>query len=105
MGEQKASFIMVTELPPQERDDALAQLTGWTWRAEIKAIEKSFTFKDFSQAFGFMTRVALAAESQNHHPEWSNVYSRVTIRLSTHDCGGLSGRDIRLAHTIDTIAC
>ncbi|MBI2240602.1 MAG: 4a-hydroxytetrahydrobiopterin dehydratase [Magnetospirillum gryphiswaldense] len=95
---------MVTELTPEERDQALAQLTGWVWLPDHKAIEKSFRFKDFSQAFGFMARVALAAESQDHHPDWSNVYSKVTIRLSTHECGGVSHRDLRLAHTIDTIA-
>lgn len=104
MGQLKASFIMVTKLTPEQRDAALAELPGWRWLADQEAIEKSFIFKDFSQAFGFMTRVALAAESQNHHPDWSNVYSKVTIRLSTHDCGGLSSRDITLAHMIDTIA-
>jgi len=95
---------MVTILTPEERAAALAELSDWTWLPDRNAIERTFLFKDFSQAFGFMTRVALAAESQNHHPDWSNVYSKVSIRLSTHDCGGLSSRDVTLAHTIDTIA-
>ncbi|MBR9971248.1 4a-hydroxytetrahydrobiopterin dehydratase [Magnetospirillum sp. J10] len=94
---------MIQSLRHDERSRALAGLSGWKICPDRDAIEKSFTFKDFSQAFAFMTRVALAAERQDHHPEWSNVYNRVTIILSTHDCNGLSGKDITLAHTIDTI--
>ena len=68
------------------------------------AIKKSFTFGDFNEAFGFMTRVALRAEQLNHHPEWFNVYNKVTITLSTHDCQGLSERDITLANFIDSVS-
>lgn len=94
---------MIAPLAAAERDSALAELSGWRFDPTGNAIEKSFVFKDFSQAFGFMTRVALAAEARDHHPDWSNVYNRVVIRLSTHECGGVSRRDIELAHTIDTI--
>ena len=68
------------------------------------AIKKSFTFTDFSEAFGFMSRVALKAEQMNHHPEWFNVYNRVEVTLSTHECQGLSERDIKLASFMDTIS-
>ncbi|GBQ06383.1 pterin-4a-carbinolamine dehydratase [Acidiphilium acidophilum DSM 700] len=68
------------------------------------AIERKFVFKDFSEAFAFMARVALLAEKHDHHPEWTNVYNRVAITLSTHDAGGLSVRDIQLAEAIDMIA-
>lgn len=68
------------------------------------AIKKSFTFTDFSEAFGFMSRVALRAEQMNHHPEWFNVYNRVEVTLSTHECQGLSERDIKLASFMDTIS-
>lgn len=89
-------------LTTEERTQALADLSGWAPAPDRDAISKDFKFKDFSQAFGFMTRVALAAERLDHHPEWSNVYNRVRITLSTHDCGGLSRLDIELAHRIDT---
>ena len=94
---------MITPLSPEDRAAALAALPGWRLLADPDALEKSFGFKDFSAAFAFMTRVALAAEKQDHHPDWSNVYNRVSIRLSTHECGGVSMRDVELAHTIDTI--
>jgi 4a-hydroxytetrahydrobiopterin dehydratase len=68
------------------------------------AIQKSFKFADFTQAWGFMTRVALAAEKADHHPEWSNVYNKVEIVLSTHDAGGLSDKDVALARFIDGLA-
>ena len=68
------------------------------------AIEKKFTFTDFSEAFGFMTRIALKADKMDHYPEWFNVYNNVTITLSTHDCQGLSERDIILAKFIDLVA-
>ncbi len=68
------------------------------------AIAKKFSFKDFNEAFGFMTRVALKADKMDHHPEWFNVYNRVEITLSTHDCGGLSERDLKLANFIDQCA-
>ena len=68
------------------------------------AIKKHFTFKDFNQAFGFMTRVALKADKMDHHPEWFNVYNRVEVTLSTHDCKGLSNRDVQLAKFIEDVA-
>lgn len=76
---------------------------SWTVHAPVH-IEKSFRFKDFSQAFAFMTRVAEAAEQANHHPDWSNSYNKVTIALSTHDAGGVTQKDIDLARAIETIA-
>lgn len=94
---------MILPLTSQERAQALATLTGWRLCHGRDAIEKDFVFKDFSRAFAFMTQVALAAEKQDHHPEWSNVYNRVHVVLSTHECQGLSLRDISLAQTIDTI--
>ena len=84
--------------------EQLADLCGWTLAREGAAIRREFTFVDFSEAWGFMARVALLAEAQDHHPEWSNVYNRVTIELTTHDAGGLSSRDFRLARAIDGIA-
>ena len=76
---------------------ALADLEGWNLVANGKAIEAEFRFSGFNAAFGFMTRVALAAERRNHHPEWSNVYNRVTIRWTTHSEGGVTELDIKLA--------
>ena len=84
---------------------ALAEdLPQWTIEPGHTAITRSFRFADFIAAFAFMTRVALLAEKADHHPEWSNVYSRVEIRLTTHDVGGLSKRDLALAAAIDAIA-
>ena len=85
-------------------DAVLAQLPGWAAADGREAIVRSFRFKDFNQAFGFMTRIALAAEKLDHHPEWSNVYNRVSVVLSTHECGGISQRDIDMARFIDTLA-
>ena len=82
-------------------DAALAQLPGWSAAKGRDAITKTFKFADFSAAFGWMTRVALAAEKLDHHPEWSNVYNRVAITLTTHDADGLSSRDIDLARRIN----
>ena len=95
---------MVEKLSAEARRDALAELSDWGQVEDRDAIEKSFKFKSFSEAWGFMNRVALAAEKLNHHPEWFNVYNRVDILLSTHDCGGLSELDIKLAKRIDTYA-
>ena len=95
---------MVDKLSAEARRDALAELTDWGQVKDRDAIEKSFKFKSFSEAWGFMSRVALAAEKLNHHPEWSNVYNRVDILLSTHDCGGLSELDIKLAKRNDAYA-
>ncbi len=95
---------MVEKLSAEARREALADLSGWRLVEDRDAIEKSFKFKNFNEAWGFMSRVALAAEKMNHHPEWFNVYNRVDIVLSTHDCGGLSELDIKLAKRIDAIA-
>ena len=92
---------MVGRLTGPARTSALAGLSGWTEVPGRDAIAKRFVFTDFNEAFGFMARVALGAERMDHHPEWSNVYNRVEITLSTHDCGGLSARDIKLAAFID----
>jgi 4a-hydroxytetrahydrobiopterin dehydratase len=95
---------MIEKLSAEARRAALAELAGWSEVAGRDAIQKSFKFKGFSQAWGFMSRVALAAEKLDHHPEWCNVYNRVDITLSTHDCGGLSERDVTLAKRIDAFA-
>jgi 4a-hydroxytetrahydrobiopterin dehydratase len=95
---------MVERLTEAERGAALAELPGWTYDAERDAIRRSFRFEDFAAAFGFMTSVALMAEKADHHPEWFNVYNRVDIVLTTHDAGGLSGRDVALARKIDGLA-
>ena len=92
---------MATKLSAEARRTALATLAGWQDASNRDAITKTFVFADFSAAFGFMARVALAAEKMDHHPEWFNVYNRVDITLSTHDAGGLSERDIALARFID----
>lgn len=86
------------------RAEALAGLSGWSEVAGRDAITRTFTFSDFSAAFGFMTRVALAAEKHDHHPEWRNVYKTVEVVLSTHDAGGLTERDVALARRMDAIA-
>jgi 4a-hydroxytetrahydrobiopterin dehydratase len=95
---------MTEKLSVDMRARAIAGLKGWQEVAGRDAITRDFRFKDFSQAFGFMTRVALMAERMDHHPEWSNVYNRVTITLTTHDAGGLSARDVALAAHIDSLA-
>ena len=82
----------------------MAGIAGWTLADDALSISRTFTFKNFSEAFAFMTRIALLAEKQDHHPEWSNVYNRVAITLTTHDAGGLSERDIRMARAIDRLA-
>lgn len=95
---------MIAKLTASERDAALKELRNWQMVKDRDAIQRSFKFKNFSEAWGFMNRVALLAESQDHHPEWFNVYNKVDITLSTHDAGGLSARDVKLAKAIDTIA-
>ena len=91
-------------LSDSERTEALGALTGWTIQAGRDAIERSIKFKDFSTAWGFMNRVALAAEAPDHHPEWFNVYNRIDIVLSTHDAGGVTIKDVALAKKIDEFA-
>lgn len=93
--------MAVSELTTEERGAALAELPGWSLAREGKAITRTFTFADFNEAFGFMTRVALLADKADHHPEWFNVYNRVEITLTTHDAGGLSERDVALAKAIE----
>ncbi len=95
---------MVAKLTEAERAVALKDLPHWRSVDGRDAIARSFKFKNFSEAWGFMARVALLAESQDHHPEWFNVYNRVDVTLSTHDCGGLSTRDVKLAKAIDMVA-
>lgn len=95
---------MSGKLSDAERAEALKGLDGWAVVEGRDAIQKSFTFKTFNQAFAFMSRVALAAEKMDHHPEWFNVYNRVDITLSSHDVGGLSQRDIDLAGKINRFA-
>ena len=95
---------MTDKLTGKARADALTSLKGWTEVQGRDAISKSFKFADFATAWGFMTKVALAAEKADHHPEWFNVYNRVDITLSTHDAGGLSDKDVALAKVIDSAA-
>lgn len=87
---------------PDGLDEVLAR--GWALADDGKAIERRLVFKDFGQAFGFMAAVALACERADHHPDWRNVYNRVDIRLSSHDVGGLTDRDVKLARRIDSLA-
>jgi len=95
---------MAQRLTDDARRAALAGLDGWVLVEGRDAIQKTFKFKDFSQAFGFMARVALVAEKMDHHPEWRNVWSTVEVVLSTHDAGGLTQRDVDLAKAMDAIA-
>ena len=88
----------------EPRTEALIGLDGWSDAEDRDAIQKTFTFKSFNQAFSFMTRVAMEAEKANHHPEWFNVYNRVEVTLSTHDTGGITEKDIKLAQFMDMIA-
>lgn len=94
---------MVAKLTEAERAELLPALTGWTYDAERDAIRRSFIFRDFAEAFAFMTRVALLAEKAHHHPEWSNVWNKVDILLTTHEAGGLSMRDVEMARGIDVL--
>ncbi|WP_257167649.1 4a-hydroxytetrahydrobiopterin dehydratase [Bradyrhizobium sp. SRS-191] len=95
---------MVERLSSEARVAALQALPGWSALDGRDAITRTFTFRDFNEAFGFMTRVALVAEKHDHHPEWRNVYRTVEVVLSTHDAGGLTERDIALARAMDAIA-
>jgi 4a-hydroxytetrahydrobiopterin dehydratase len=95
---------MPEKLTADARKSALAKLGGWTSVKGRDAISKKFTFKDFSEAFGFMTRAALVAEKMDHHPEWFNVYKTVEVTLSTHDAGGVTELDVKLAQTMNKLA-
>jgi 4a-hydroxytetrahydrobiopterin dehydratase len=95
---------MTAKLTGANRTQALSGLPKWQEVPGRDAIKRSLKFADFSQAWGFMCRVALAAEKADHHPEWSNVYNNVEIVLSTHDAGGLSEKDVALAKLIDSLA-
>lgn len=96
---------MPEKLTEQERDKELSPLLeqGWALVSGRDAIMKSFKFKDFTSAFGWMTQAAIRAEKLNHHPEWSNVYNRVEVTLTTHDADGISALDIKLAHILDQL--
>ncbi|VDL70702.1 unnamed protein product [Nippostrongylus brasiliensis] len=94
----------MVKLTEEQRSEVLTPLLGQGWKMVDgrDAVQKTFQFKDFNEAFGFMSRVALKAEKMDHHPEWFNVYNKVDITLSTHDCGGLSQKDITLAKFIES---
>ena len=95
---------MTQKLAGEARRNALARLKGWSVVKDRDAITKKFVFADFNQAFGFMSRAALLAEKLDHHPEWFNVYKNVEVTLSTHDAGGLTELDIKLAEAMDKFA-
>jgi 4a-hydroxytetrahydrobiopterin dehydratase len=94
---------MPEKLSAADREAALAGLNGWIYDAAADAISHDYKFKDFSEAFGFMSRVALAAQQADHHPDWSNSYNKVSITLSTHSAGGLTDKDMALAAAIDKL--
>ena len=95
---------MAAKLTSEERKIALTALSGWVEVAGRDAIQKRFLFKVFSAAFGFMSRVAMMAEKLDHHPEWSNVYRTVDVTLTTHDAGGLTDLDVKLAQAMNRFA-
>lgn len=95
--------MAIAELTDDERNALLADHPAWSLSRNGKSIERTFEFADFSEAFGFMARVALLAEKADHHPEWFNVYNRVEITLTTHDAGGLSQRDADMAASIESL--
>ena len=95
---------MIERLSVEARKSALKELSGWSESDGREAIAKTFIFKDFNEAFGFMCRVALVAEKHDHHPEWKNVYKTVEVVLATHDAGGVTARDIDLAKAMDSVA-
>ena len=95
---------MAQKLTGEARKSALAKLSGWSEVSGRDAISKKFVFKDFNAAFGFMTRAALIAEKLDHHPEWFNVYKTVEVTLSTHDAGGVTELDVKLAQDMDRVA-
>ena len=95
--------MAIPRLTDAEIEAVLNELPGWTLSEDGLAIDIDLEFDDFNEAFGFMTRVAIQAEKADHHPEWFNVYNKVRLRLTTHDAGGLSERDVRMARFIDGI--
>jgi len=96
--------VMAERLSAEARKSALQGIPGWSEVSGREAIARTFTFKDFNEAFGFMSRAALVAEKNDHHPEWRNVYRTVEVLLSTHDAGGVTQRDIDLAKAMNAIA-
>ena len=96
--------MAIPRLTDAEISALLAECPDWTLRGDGLALTRELKFADFNEAFGFMTRVSLYADKADHHPEWSNVYNRVTITLTTHDAGGLSERDAAMARWIDDLA-
>ena len=94
---------MIEALSEAERAEALDRLPEWDHDDARDAIVRQMVFADFAEAFAFMTRVALVAERMDHHPEWTNVFNRVTMTLTTHDAGGLSYRDVELAQAVDAM--
>ncbi|GMN13157.1 4a-hydroxytetrahydrobiopterin dehydratase [Altererythrobacter sp. MTPC7] len=95
--------MSVSKLTAKERETWLSALEDWTLADDRDAIQRTIEFADFSEAWGFMSRVALLADSQDHHPEWFNVYNKVEITLTTHDADGLSQRDVKMAKAIDAL--
>jgi 4a-hydroxytetrahydrobiopterin dehydratase len=95
---------MLEKLTGNARQAALAKLSGWSEVEGRDAISRKFTFKDFSEAFGFMARAALMAEKLDHHPEWFNVYNKVEVTLATHEAGGVTERDVQLAQEMNRLA-
>ena len=93
----------LTRLSAQHVSNALRKLPQWKLSPDGLKLHRTLKFQDFNQAFGFMTRVALYADKNDHHPEWFNVYNQIDIDLSTHDVGGISERDVSLAEFIDSI--
>ena len=93
-----------SEITEQDRSKALTGLSGWTYDADAKAINKTFQFADFSEAWAFMNRAALLAEKMDHHPEWFNVYNRVEVKMTTHDADGVTSLDIEMATAMEKFA-
>ena len=100
---ERSEMTAITALSNAQREAALVELTGWSFDAGRNALVRKLQFADFSQAFGFMARVALEAEKADHHPEWANVYNRVDIWLTTHDADGISIRDTAMARAINNM--
>ena len=95
--------MSIAVLTDDAREAAMKKLSDWELSDDSKSISRDFEFEDFNEAFGFMTRIALHADKEEHHPDWSNVYNEVSITLSTHDAGGLTARDLEMASFIDKL--